>query len=64
MFHVYNEQFQKALNTMSLFKILFGAIQIIHDTFSALFRPPPAPPPLCDTFYQPLLVKFPIKIVL
>ncbi len=38
-----------------------GAIQIIRDTFSTLFRPPPPP---CDTFYQPLLVKVPVKIVM
>ncbi len=33
------------------------------DTFSALFSPPPPPPP-CDIFYQPLLVKLPVKIVM
>jgi hypothetical protein len=28
-----------------------------------LDTPTPPPPPPCDIFYQPLLVKFPIKIV-
>ncbi len=42
-------------------QLFLGTIQIIRDTFSALYRHPP--PPLSDIFYQPLLVKLPIKIV-
>jgi hypothetical protein len=40
---------------------IYGAIQIIRDTFFTLFRPPSPP---CDMFYQLLQVKLPIKIVM